>query len=163
MEAELKSLRIDRSRKTRDEGSRWSTRWILIGIALFLCAGAARFVYGLLNKQIEVETVRAKSVSAGSAAAQGSVILNATGYVIAAHKIQLAAKVVGKVAWIGVEKGDKVKQGQVLVRLEDDEYKAQVQQSKGNLQNLEARLAEAMNGSRPEEVQRAAADRKSVV
>ena len=158
MEAELKSLRIDRSRKTRDAGSRWATRWILVGIALFLCAGAARFVYGLLNKQIEVETVRAKSVSAGSAAAQGSVILNATGYVIAAHKIQLAAKVVGKVAWIGVEKGDKVKQGQVLVRLEDDEYKAQVQQSKGNLQNLEARLAEAMNGSRPEEVQRAAAD-----
>jgi len=158
MEAELKSLRIDRSRKKRSEGSGWATKWIVAGIALFLLAGAARFVYGLMNKAVEVETVRAKSVTAGSAAAQGSVILNATGYVIAAHKIQLASKVVGKVAWIGVEKGDKVKQGQTLVKLEDDEYKAQVQQARGNLQNLEARLAEAQNGSRPEEVQRAAAD-----
>jgi HlyD family secretion protein len=105
-----------------------------------------------------VTTVRARSISAAAAAAQGSVILNATGYVVAAHKIQLASKVVGKVAWIGVEKGDRVKQGQVLVRLEDDEYKAQVQQGRGNLQNLEARLAEALNGSRPEEIHRANAD-----
>jgi len=32
-----------------------------------------------------------------------AVVLNATGYIIAAHKIQVASKVVGKVAWIGVE------------------------------------------------------------
>ncbi len=51
-------------------------------------------------------------------------MLNATGYIVAAHKIELASKVVGKVKWIGVEKADKVKQGQVLVRLEDDEYRA---------------------------------------
>ncbi len=158
MEAELKSLRIDRSHKKRSDESKWASRWIIIGIALFLLAGAARFIYGWVNKSIEVETVRAKSVTAASAAAQGAVALNATGYVVAAHKIQLASKVVGKVAWIGVEKGDRVKQGQVLVRLEDDEYRAQVQQGKGNLQNLEARLAEVVNGSRPEEIQRAIAD-----
>ena len=51
-------------------------------------------------------------------------VLNATGYIVAAHKIELAAKVVGKVSWIGVDKGDRVKEGQVLVRLEDDEYQA---------------------------------------
>lgn len=159
MEAELKSLRIDRSKRKRNgRESNWATRWILIGIALFVLAGAARMAYGVFNKTPEVTTVRAKSISAAAAAAQGSVILNATGYVVAAHKIQLASKVVGKVAWIGVEKGDRVKQGQVLVRLEDDEYKAQVQQGRGNLQNLEARLAEALNGSRPEEIHRANAD-----
>jgi len=158
MEAELKSLRIDRAKKTSREGSNWATKWILMGIALFLLAGAGRYVYGLLNKTTEVEVVRAKAVTAGSAAAQGSVSLNATGYIIAAHKIQLATKVPGKVAWIGVEKGDRVKQGQVLVRLEDEEYRAQVQQGRGQLQNLEARLEEAINGSRPEEVARAVAD-----
>jgi HlyD family secretion protein len=86
------------------------------------------------------------------------VILNATGYIIAAHKIQLASKVVGKVDWIGVEKGDRVQQGQALVRLEDAEYRAQVQQGRGNVAALEARLQEALNGSRPEEIQRAKAD-----
>jgi HlyD family secretion protein len=86
------------------------------------------------------------------------VILNATGYIVAAHKIELAAKVVGKVKWIGVEKGDAVKKDQELVRLEDDEYRAQVQQARGGLANLEASLARAVNGSRPEEVAKAKAD-----
>src|SRR5919199_3471836 len=154
---ELKSLRIDRSKKRSSEPSKWSTRWIVGGVLLFALLGAGRFVYGKLNAATEVETVRVRAVT-GAAAAEGPVILNATGYIIAAHKIELASKVVGKVAWIGVEKGDRVQQGQVLVRLEDDEYRAQVQQARGNLLNLEARLAELQNGSRPEEISRASAD-----
>jgi HlyD family secretion protein len=51
-----------------------------------------------------------------------------------------------------------VKAGQVLVRLEDDEYRAQLQQTKGQLENLQARLAELQNGSRPEEIAKARAD-----
>jgi HlyD family secretion protein len=51
-----------------------------------------------------------------------------------------------------------VKQGQVLVRLEDDEYRAQLQQATGQLANLEAKLAELVNGSRPEEVAQAQAN-----
>ena len=58
-------------------------------------------------------------------------MLNATGYVMAAHKIELASKVVGRVAWVGVEMGDKIDKDQVLVRLEDDEYKARVAQAAG--------------------------------
>jgi len=45
-----------------------------------------------------------------------------------------------------------------LVRLEDDEFRAQVTQAKGGLTNLEASLARAMNGSRPEEIAKAKAD-----
>jgi HlyD family secretion protein len=71
---------------------------------------------------------------------------------VAHHKIELASKVIGKVAWIGVEKGDPVKEGQVLVRLEDDEYRAQLQQAQGQLANLQARLLELEHGSRPEEI-----------
>jgi len=158
MDAELKSLRIDRG-KRRDEPSSWAKWWIIIGITLLVLAGAGRLVYGRLNAATEVDIVRVRSTDSGGAGAPaGDVILNATGYIVAAHKIQLAAKVVGKVAWIGVDKSDKVKQGQILVRLEDDDYRAQLQQAKGSLQNLEARLAELVNGSRPEEVQRAKAD-----
>jgi len=39
------------------------------------------------------------------------------------------SKVTGRVRWIGVEKGDKVKEDQILVRLEDDEFRAQYQQA----------------------------------
>jgi HlyD family secretion protein len=158
VEAELKSLKIDRSRKKVDEPSSWASRWIVIGILLFVLLGAGRFIYGKLNAATEVDVVRVRSPRVSSVAGEQPVILNATGYIIAAHKIELAAKVVGKVLWIGVEKGDKVQKGQVLVRLEDDEYRAHLMEAKGQLDTLKARLAELENGSRPEEVAKANAD-----
>jgi|HubBroStandDraft_1064217.scaffolds.fasta_scaffold18134_4 HlyD family secretion protein len=157
METELKGLRIDRSKKRSQDPSPWAARWIITGIVLFVALGAARFIYGKLNSATEVEIVRVHAVSP-LPGGQGNVILNATGYIVAAHKIELAAKVIGKVAWIGVDKGDKVKSGQVLVRLEDDEYRAHVLESQGNLETLKARLAEAEHGSRPEEIAKAKAD-----
>jgi HlyD family secretion protein len=152
MEAELKNLKIDRSRKRSDEPSKWATRWIIGGVALLLVLGAARFAYTRVNAPLEVSVVRVQATGGGSGHAAEGVILNATGYIIAHHKIEVAAKVIGRVEWIGVDQGDMVHEGQVIVRLEDDDYRAQVQQAKGNLANLEAKLAEAMHGSRPEEV-----------
>jgi HlyD family secretion protein len=150
MEADLKSLQIDRAKKRSGDPPKWATRWIIGGIALLIALGIARFAYTKMNAPLEVTVVRVQAT--GRAAAAQGIILNATGYIIAHHKIEVAAKVVGRVQWIGVEQGDLVHEGQVIVRLEDDEYRAQVQQAKGNLANLEAKLNEAMHGSRPEEI-----------
>jgi HlyD family secretion protein len=150
MQAELKALQIDRSQKSGPAPARWATRWIIGGVVLFLLLGVARFAYTKVNAATEVEIARVHAES--SAAAGPGVVLNATGYIVAAHRIEVASKVVGRVAWIGVEKADKVKAGQVLVRLEDDEYRAQLDQMKGQLANLQARLAELEHGSRPEEI-----------
>ncbi len=158
METELKSLRIDRSSRRNDGPSPWATRWIIGGVTLLLLLGIARFAYSKLNAPLEVDTVRVKSIAPLGGQAGNTVILNATGYIVAAHKIEVAAKVIGRVQWIGVDKGYKVKQGDIIVRLEDDEYRAQLQQAKGNLASLEAKLQEAQNGSRPEEIARALAD-----
>ena len=151
MEAELKSLQIDRTQPPSGEPSKWATRWILGGVGLFLLLGTGRLAYNKLAAAAEVETVR---VSAHVSAVGGGqpLALNATGYIIAHHEIQVASKVVGRVAWIGVEKGDHVTASQVVVRLEDDEYRAQRQQAEGNLANLQARLLEAEHGSRPQEI-----------
>lgn len=149
MSDELSKLRIDRSAKQKSSG--WASKWIIGGIAIFLLLGVGRTVYDRLNAATEVEIRRVQARETASAAA-GDVILNATGYIVAAHKIQVASKVVGRVAWIGVEKGDKVREGQIIVRLEDDEYRAQLQQAKGQLATLQARLEELENGSRPEEI-----------
>ena len=85
----------------------------------------------------------------------GGIVLSASGYIVAHHKINVNSKVTGRVKWIGVEKGDKVKEGQVLVRLEDDEFRAQYQQAHGAAENARAYYEELQNGSRPEEVQQA--------
>jgi HlyD family secretion protein len=101
-----------------------------------------------VNSAPLLETQRATAISAASA--PNGVVLNATGYIVAAHKIELAAKVVGKVKWIGVDKGDHVQEGQVLVRLEDDEYQANVQPARGQLISLasQARRGDARLASR---------------
>jgi HlyD family secretion protein len=157
MESQLKDLRIDRSKRRSDEPSPWAMRWIIAGVAIFALLGLARFIYGKMNAATEVEIVRVHAAPP-LANGGGAVILNATGYIIAAHKIELASKVVGKVASISVEKGDRVKAGQVLVRLEDDEYRARMLESQGQLETLKARLAQAQHGSRPEEIAKAKAD-----
>ena len=84
-------------------------------------------------------SVAAGRVETGGASA-GESVLSASGYVVAHHKIAVGAKVMGRVAWIGVEKGDRVQEGQVLVRLEDSEFRAQVNQAKANLAAAQARL-----------------------
>jgi HlyD family secretion protein len=164
MQPDLNSLRIDKSLKNSPQAQgesrwvRWSKWWILGGIALFLLFGAVRFINNRLNAATEVEVVRVTSSASTANAPAGEVLLSATGYIVAHHKIQVASKVVGKVSWIGVEKGDRVQQGQVITRLEDDEYRAQLQQAQGQLAALEARLLELQNGSRPEEIEVARAN-----
>jgi HlyD family secretion protein len=163
MDAEIKSLRIDRSAKQKKSSGRGLLRWILVSFGLSVLLGVAFVIYGRLNAAVEVETFRVRTASSASPGAPASAtILNATGYIITAHKIELASKVSGRVAWIGVEKGDRVKQGQMLVRLEDEEFRARVTEAQGQLNSLKARLAALENGSRPEETARSQADLEQV-
>jgi HlyD family secretion protein len=151
---DLQSLRIDHS--MRDGGGEpptWSRRFILGGIAIVVLLGLTTLAYRLFSTDApEVEVVRAAAEGSDVA---GATVLSATGYVVAHHKINVNSKVTGRVAWIGVEKGDKVKEGQVVVRLEDQEFRALYEQARGGYESAKARLAEMEHGSRPEEVQQA--------
>src|SRR6266550_8693681 len=151
---DLQNLRIDHS--MRDGGAEppaWSRRIILGGIAILVLLGLIAVSYRLFSGDApEVEVVRATAEGSDVA---GATVLAATGYVVAHHKINVNSKVTGRVAWIGVEKGDKVKEGQVLVRLEEQEFRAQYEQARGAVESYKARLLQLENGSRPEEVQQA--------
>ena len=158
LEQDLHSLRIHRSRRRSSDGpSKWAPRWIIAGIVLVLAVSVAVTAVRFAGREIEVDVHQV--TAGGQGGSDGSrIVLNAAGYIVAHHKIQLTAKVVGKVAWIGVEKGDLVQEGQVLVRLEDAEYRAQAQQAEGQLASLLAQLSELEAGSRPEEIARANAN-----
>jgi HlyD family secretion protein len=149
---DLQGLRIDRSARGEGEPPAWARRYILIGIAIVALLSMTVLAYRLFSGDAaEVEVVRAAAESSDAA----GVVLSATGYIIPHHKINVNSKVTGRVAWIGVEKGDKVKEGQVLVRLEDDEFRAQYNQAKGATEAAQAYLDELEHGSRPEEIQQA--------
>jgi len=150
---DLEGLRIDRSAAAADSGgSPWARSIIVGGIAVIVLLGIAALAYRYLGNTPEVDVVRA---TAEGGDVSGSVILTATGYIIPHHKIEANSKVTGRVAWIGVEKGDKVKEGQVLVRLEDQEFRAQYDQARGAAESAKAQLDELQHGSRTEEIQQA--------
>ncbi len=148
---ELQGLRIDRSAPSA-KASPWAKRIIVGGIAAVLLLGVTALAYRLLSPaEQEVQVTRAAAESTDV----GGIVLSASGYIVAHHKINVNSKVTGRVAWIGVEKGDKVKEGQVLVRLEDEEFRAQYDQARGATENAKAYLLELQNGSRPEEIDQA--------
>jgi HlyD family secretion protein len=151
---DLQSLRIDRTARGSSNGEppAWARRYIVIGIAVMVVLSLSMLAYRLLSRDVpEVEVTRASAESSDV----GGTVLSATGYIVAHHTINVNSKVTGRLAWIGVEKGDKVKEGQVLVRLEDEEFRASYEQAKGALDNAHAYLDELQHGSRPEEIQQA--------
>ena len=151
---DLEGLRIDRSAAPVESGpSPWSKSIIFGGIAIIVLLGIAALVYRFMGNTPEVEVVRASAE--GGDMPSGSVVLTATGYIVPPHTINVNSKVTGRVKWIGVEKGDKVKEGQVLVRLEDAEFRAQYEQAKGSADSARAYLEELQHGSRPEEIAQA--------
>ncbi len=151
---DLQSLRIDRSGANGGEPPLWAQRYIFVGIAVVVLFGVMAIAYRAFSSDVpEVEVVRTSAQTTNDVA--GSTVLSATGYIVAHHTINVNSKVTGRLAWIGVEKGDKVKEGQVLVRLEDQEFRAAYEQAKGAVDNARAYLDELQHGSRPEEIQQA--------
>jgi HlyD family secretion protein len=150
---ELQGLRIDRSAHSEgEEPPSWAKRYIIVGISVVVLLGLSALAYRLFSSDApEVEVTRATAESGSDP--MSATVLSATGYIVAHHKIEANSKVTGRVAWIGVEKGDKVKEGQVLVRLEDQEFRAQYDQARGAADSARAQLEQLQHGSRPEEIQ----------
>lgn len=153
----LRSLKIDRSPAPAVAARNRSPKLLLLVVAAILALAA--FAYLFLFSGAKTISVAAVKIETGGAPA-GESVLTASGYVVAHHKIAVGAKVMGRVDWIGVEKGDNVQTGQVLVRLEDTEFRAQVNQAKANLSAAQARLDQLRTGSRPQEKYR---DRAAVL
>ena len=60
-------------------------------------------------------------------------ILTASGYIVARERIEISPRFMGVVKWIGVRKGDSVTNGQVMVLLDDSEYRARLAENDGQL------------------------------
>ena len=84
MQAELKSLQIDREKKRSHEPSPWAVRWIIAGVCVFVLLGAARFIYAKLTAATPVDIVRVHAAAPIAGGEGNVVILNATGYIVAA-------------------------------------------------------------------------------
>lgn len=88
----------------------------------------------------------------------GNTALESQGYIIPAHQILVSPQVSGRIVELHIEEGRRVEKGEVLAKLEDTEYQADVNRAKSMVKAASERLRELQNGSRPEEVAQAKAE-----
>jgi HlyD family secretion protein len=151
MDAALRALRIDPERRRR---GRRRAAWLRYAIiALVGLAVTGYFLSRTRLNPIEVEVASTQRLDPGAP----TPVLTAGGYIIPHRKVELAPKITGRVEWIGVEKGDKVARGQILLRIEQREFLAAADRAQALLAGTRARLRELEAGSRPEEIERARA------
>jgi len=141
-------LRIDRGPVISPSAKNGTPKLLLLGLSVLIALAA--FAYFFLFSSTKTISAAEVKIDNGTDQQSGAV-LSVSGYVVSHHKIDVGAKVAGRVSWIGVEKGDKVQAGQVLVRLEDNEILSQSGQARANLAAAQARLDQLRTGSRPQE------------
>ncbi|WGV27631.1 efflux RND transporter periplasmic adaptor subunit [Halotia branconii] len=75
----------------------------------------------------------------------------------APRSVALKPQIDGRVTQILFAEGDRVQQGQAVIRLQSDDAQAQLLQAKASLEQAQARLAELKAGTRQEEIAQARA------
>jgi len=114
---DIAKLKIDKSRPgPAPFRAKWRAAFILL-ILLFIGVLLYRTVFSPVI-QIETATVSLQYPSSSFT------LLNASGYVVAQRKAALAAKATGRLEWLGVEEGSRVRTGEIIARLEGQDAAA---------------------------------------
>src|SRR5438876_728780 len=135
----LDALRITRrpEREHRTGRGRW---FIPVSLALiFALAGAGYAVYlRALERPLAVETV----VVTSRQGSQAGILLTGSGYVVTRHKyIIVGTKILGQIVEEPIEEGQRVKKGDVLARIDDRDYQAQLRQAIADRDLAEANVS----------------------
>ena len=145
----LKELQIAPSEKRRSTSSVWIIALAVIvitGLALFMALprdkDKQRVVSGGMKPPAGIDTNGSAAPSAAPAV-PGDVVLTVSGYIVNHERIEISPRFLGVVKWIGVKKGDAVTNGQVVVLLDDTEYKARLREAEGRLASARAAVTRA--------------------
>src|SRR5262245_5379267 len=130
---DLSRLRIDRPEPASPPSRRPVA--LIVG-AIAAVALLAAFLMGWIRPGGRTPMVQVALASAVGGSISGGGI-TANGYVVARTKASVSAKVPGRLAYLGVSEGSVVQRGQVIARLENDDYKAAVDAARARLQQLE--------------------------
>ncbi|HXU53060.1 MAG TPA: efflux RND transporter periplasmic adaptor subunit [Casimicrobiaceae bacterium] len=135
-EPDLSKLRIDRSLAPIRRRRRGRT------IALAAIAVLVLAIGGYAATRPKVFDVATTAVTTAYPSQQ-FVVLNATGYVVAQRKAAIASKATGRLEWLGVAEGSRVKEGEVIARLDDRDVVAQARAAEANVKAARAGVDQA--------------------
>ena len=136
---DLSRLRIRRDEPAATGGST-SRGWLGIVAALLLVAVVAAFF--VLRPKPLLVVVASASVSGGAGSITGEGI-SANGYVVARTKASVSAKIAGRLAYLGVHEGSRVKRGEIIARIESDTYAAASDAARADIARIEVDIAQA--------------------
>ena len=131
---DLAKLRIDRSIAPIRRRRR---RWLWPALGLVVLAGGGAW-YAFAPRPATVQTTPIVTAYPS----QQFVVLNATGYVVAQRKAAIASKASGRLEWLGVTEGSRVKAGDVIARLDNRDVVAQADSAEANVRAARAALAQ---------------------
>ncbi len=136
---DLSKLKIDRSAKALPQARR--KKGLYWGGALVILIIATIFLYfqGILQPSKAVQVVTVSRIYPS----QTFTLLNASGYVVAQRKAAVASKITGRLVSLMVEEGSRVKAGQIIARLENEDTIASRDQALAQRKVAEANLEEA--------------------
>jgi RND family efflux transporter MFP subunit len=138
LKSNLEALRLDPTEATPRR--RWWLPLILLLAVALVGLWGWRASAGL--RAMEVETVRS-TVRQTTAAATGSPVLTASGYLVARREAVVSAKIQGRLSELRVEEGSRVRAGDIIARLESADFVASLNRAKAQLQQVEAQHTRA--------------------
>jgi RND family efflux transporter MFP subunit len=124
---ELETLRIERP---QEQPQRKRSRLVSIAILMLLTTVLGAASYVIYAKTIgRSPTVQTMMVVARTDR-QSSVLLTGSGYIVTRHKyITIGTKILGQIVEEPIEEGQHIKAGDVLARIDDRDYQAQLRQA----------------------------------
>ena len=133
----LDDLRIERGTAREPESKTWRAVAAAVVIVLILALLAFAWRSRLGTVAVHVAVARETGGAGGD-----RTVLNASGYVTARRTATVSSKVTGKVVEVLIEEGMKVKEGQVVARLDDTNVKASLDVAQAQLESARAALDE---------------------
>ncbi len=134
---ELSKLRIDKQfTAKRPVRKKMAVTLVVASATVVVAVLVSR---GLFTPTVEVECVTVSLVYPS----QTFTLLNASGYVVAQRKAAVASKATGRLEWLGVEEGSRVRKGEILARLENRDAEAARDQAAAVLVTSRSSLDEA--------------------
>ncbi len=124
-QADLNTLRIDRDRPRSNGG------WIIAALILVVAAIGGAFAWqrlggGSKTPEVTTEVVRR------SGPTEGGAVLSAGGYILPTRKANVSSKAFGRLEWLGVDVGSKVKKDEVIGRLANADLSARLEEFKAD-------------------------------
>lgn len=136
-DSDLSKLRISRDDPAAPAGRSRRALWFGLAAALVAVVVVALV---LLPRAPRVQVALAQATGGGAMTSAG---ITANGYVVARTKASVSAKVPGQLEYLGVSEGTHVRKGQIIARIENDDYRARLAAARAHLDQAEAQLAQS--------------------